>query len=277
MSTVSFAKVPGAGSSEPVAPAAPANAELVPPVAGTPAASTATAAAAAPAANTALVASPPRSVGFFSGGDDDGDEDRSDVKMPRLNLVQGMSADDLKSVAPEGNFVYNKALLIPSPATIVVAGLSKKVYSEKSLKFGDKTRTFDSLEQVIEAGGTDNWRSSRENREINSKLPWFVRMATAVILIRKWEGIKPEDEEYFRAIASDGTAFAPAVYTLKSTSFTSFFVPIKSANAQGVLKDGYYYRYIQLKAAKKTAYEPQVTILESTSESVRALAKSFLS
>lgn len=274
MSTVSFAKVPGAGSSESVAPAAPANAELVPPVAGTPAA---TAASPAPAASSALITPPPRSVGFFSGGDDGGDDDRSDVKMPRLNLVQGMSAEDLKSIAPEGNFVFNKALLIPQPALIVVAGMSRKVYSEKPLKFGDKTRVFDTLEQVIEAGGTDNWRMSRENREGTSKLPWFVRMATAVILIKKWDGIKPEDEEYFKSVATDGTAFAAGVYTLKSTSFTSFYVPLKSANAQGVLTGGYYHRYVQLKAVKKTAFEPQVTILESTSEAVRALAKSLIS
>ena len=266
---VSFAAVPGAGTSAPVEKAPEANAQVV------------NATGAMPASTDTRVATPaPRSVALFSGGDeDDGDDDRSDVKLPRLNIVQGLSGAALKKVGPDGTLVLKQTLALPATVRIVVAGCSKKRYAEKMAKYGEGApRIFDTLEQVIVAGGTDKWRESRECKDADgipkSRKPWFTPMVTALLLIQKPEGLKAEDEEHFSAVSDDGVAFAACLYTVKSTSFGSFYVPIKSEQADGVLRDGFYTRYIKLGTRQVRAFEPTVEILaEFTSEGVRNLAR----
>lgn len=279
MATVSFAKVPGAGSSAPVSPApAPvAEPEVVPASAGPQTDPV-------PGSNAPAVQSPapPSSQMFYGGDEDDAPVDRGDVRLPRLNLVQGMSGPELKKIAAEGEFVLKQTLKLASPLTIVVAGCSRKRYAEKLPKFGEGTpRILDTLEDVIKAGGTDQWRQSRENKDADgvpvSRKPWFTPMVTALLLIQKPEGISPEDEEHFSAISEDGIAFAPCVYTVKSTSFGSFYVPLKSEQTAGVLRNGFFTHYVELTSAQARAFEPRVKILGHTSEGVRKLAKSLLS
>jgi hypothetical protein len=85
-------------------------------------------------------------------------------------------------------------------------------------------------------------------------------------------------EEHFSAVSTDGIAFAACAYTVKSTSFGGFYVPIKSEQVTGVLRHGFYTRFIKLATKKNRAYEPTVEILstEVTSEPVRELARSLL-
>jgi hypothetical protein len=268
---VSFAKVPGAGESAAVPPtkAPDANATVVDPNTKT------------PPQNLPATSTTPSSLSTrFSGGDDDDEEqDNSDVKLPRINIIQGLSAPELKALGPDGTIVFKKNLVIPQPARIVVAAMTKPVYVEKPAVFGkgDRPRIFNTLNEVIDNGGTDLWRNSRENKEAEtfSKKPLYQKMSTILLLIQKWEGISPADEEHFQAIAEDGTAFAAAVYTVKGTSFKGLYVPVKSENAQGVLSDGYYCRYIKLTTRQQTAWEPLVSIQEPTSEAVRKLARSL--
>lgn len=269
-SKVSFARVAGAGSQESV-PAEQKTTE-------------ANASLAGQAPTTALAAPPQQShlpTRFLGGDEDEDDGDRSDVRLPRLNIIQGLSGADLKAVkmpdgknAPDGSLIFKKALYIPQPATLVVAGFTKPQYSEKALVFGQgpKPRLFNTLEEVINAGGTDKWKYSRENREEPTKLPWFVKMTSAIVLIKKWEGISEADAEHFTAIAEDGTAFAAAVFTVKSTGFQGFYVPLKSEQAQGVLKHGFYTRYVKLSTKQDRAFTPVVSIQEPTSDAVRKLA-----
>lgn len=269
---VSFAKV-GAAPVVPVEPTPPAK---------------------APEANAELTSSagtdtrmsapaPTRSPTVFDGGEDhDENDDRSDIRLPRLNIIQGLSGPELKKVGPDGTLVLKKTLALPQPLRIVVAGCSKKRYAEKMAKYGEgKPRIFDTLEEVVNVGGTDQWRQSREHidKEDNpvSRKPWFTPMVTALLLIQKPEGLKPEDEEHFNAISTDGIAFAPCLYTVKSTSFGSFYVPLKTEQTTGILRNGYYTRYVSLKTKQVRAFEPVVEILgELTSEPVRVLARALL-
>lgn len=220
--------------------------------------------------------------GFYSGEEDDIPTDRGDVRLPRLNIVQGLSGPELKAVGPDGTLVLKKSLALPQPLRIVVCGCSRKRYAEKMAVFGQgDPRIFDTLEEVIEAGGTDQWKQSRENKDSDgmptSRKPWFQPMVTALLLIQKPEKLaKPEDEEHFTAVTSDGIAFAPCVYTVKSTSFGSFYVPLKSEQSAGVLKNGFFTHYVRLTTKQVRAFEPVVAILEPTPESVRTLARSIL-
>jgi hypothetical protein len=280
MTKVSFASIPGAGEGGPVSKIESANAVLDPSPAAAPASD----------APRQLPAKTDGRVNAFSGGDEEGgDDDRTDVRLPRLNIIQGLSGPELKSIkmpdgknAPDGSLILKKTLYVPQPARIVVAGFSRKLFAEKMPKFGEgKPRYAENLEQVHEFGGTDQWKLSRENKDKDgmpmSRKPWFVPMVTGLLLIQKWDGLAKEDEDHFSAIAKDGTAFAPCVYTVKSTSFGSFYVPLKSENSTGILKAGYYVRYVRLTTAQPSAkaFEPVVAIIEPTNEDVRNLARSI--
>lgn len=271
MATISFAKVnSGAAPAVPVENVPTAPVEEVKPQEQSP-------------AETALAERPPAPVsnsGFYAGDEDDMPIDRGDVRLPRLNLTQGLSDPELKKLGPDGTFVLKRAVALPQPISIVVAGVSRKRYAEKMPKFGEgEPRIFDSLEEVIKAGGTDQWRQSRENKDKDgmplSRKPWFTPMVTCLLLVKKPEGLAPELEEHFSAVAEDGTQFAACVYTVKSTSFGSFYVPINSEKVAGVLKGGFATHWIELRSQQVNGkqFEPRVKIGAATSEAVRKLAK----
>lgn len=280
MASISFAKVQGAGVSAPVStPAAAAvepevveqNADVAPQEQTAPSNSPAVRQPSAPSTGS----------GFYSGEEDDIPIDRGDVRLPRLNIIQGLSGPELKKIGADGTLVLNKSIAIPQPARIVVAGCSRKRYAEKLPKFGEgEPRIFDTLEEVIKAGGTDQWKHSRENKDKDgipvSRKPWFTPMVSCLLLIEKPENCAPEIEEHFSAVSEDGKAFAPCVFTVKSTSYGSFYVPIISAKSAGVLRHGFYTHYVELTTKQVRAFEPVVRIVEPTNEAVRKLAKTLL-
>lgn len=275
MATVSFAKVAGAGSSAPVQPTPTAETEVVPPEAET-----------TSPQNLPVVqppASPVPSSGFYSGEEDDLPVDRGDVRLPRLNIVQGLSEPELKKIGPDGTLVLKRTLAIPQPARIVVCGVSRKRYAEKMPKYGEgESRIFDTLEEVIKAGGTDQWKFSRECKDKEgiplSRKPWFQPMVTALLLIEKPANLAPEFEEHFGSIAPDGTAFAACVFTAKSTSYGAFYVPLISEKTAGVLRHGFYTHWISLTTHQPTKkhFEPLIRIGEPTSEVIRAHARAVV-
>lgn len=279
MATISFAKVPGAGSSAPVAPSPEtpvAETEVVPPEA----------AAGASPSNLPAVQQPAPVTrsGFYAGDEDDLPVDRGDVRLPRINIVQGLSEPELKAFG-DGAIVLKRTLKIPQPATVVVCGVSRKRYTEKMPKFGEgEPRTFDTLEEVIKAGGTDQWKYSRENKDRDgipvSRKPWFQTTVTCLLLIKKPENCPPEHEEHFASIAEDGSAWAACVFTVKSTSYGAFYVPIMSEKASGVLRTGFYTHLISFSThqpPKKVHFEPLIKFGGPTPEAVRKLAKQVVS
>lgn len=260
----SFSKVPGAGQSAPVQPIA----------AETPVQNAASAPAETPRNLPANV--PPAPVGFYTGAEDDGQEvDSRDVKLPRLNLVQDMSGAALKEVAKVGEFVFKQTLHLPSPLRLVVCGFKPKKFVEKT-KFGTEPRYANSLQEVYQLGGTDEWRSSKENDRKGagpaSNKPWFTPMVTSLVLIEKPESLS---DEHFPYVSEDGKAYAAALWTVKSTSYGAFFVPLQSEKVTGVLRQGYFTHYVEMtskKGDKHPAFEPVIKIREATSEAVRKLA-----
>lgn len=250
----SFAKNPGDGSSAPV------EVEIV-----SPASSKAEPTQAPAVQQTAA-------VGFYTGDEEGGGVDAADVKLPRLNMIQGLSSAELKGLGKEGDWVLKSKVLLPKPVTIVAVGHRPKVWIEK-VKQGEKARFARSLQEVQDLGGTDEWRLSKNNDKVDSKKPWFMESATWLLLIKRPEGA---EEDYFPFVSDDGIAFAAALYTTKSTSYGAFHKEIASEKASGLLRQGYPTRYIELsseKAVKHPAFEPRVKVSSVTSEGVRALAK----
>lgn len=250
----SFAKNPGDGSSAPV------EVEIV-----SPASSKAEPTQAPAVQQTAA-------VGFYRGDEEGGGVDAADVKLPRLNMIQGLSGPELKALGKEGDWVLKGKVLLPKPVTIVAVGHRPKVWIEK-VKQGEKARFARSLQEVQDLGGTDEWRLSKHNEKIESKKVWFMESATWLLLIKRPDGI---EEDYFPFVSEDDIAFAAALYTTKSTSYGAFHKEISTEKASGLLRQGYPTRYIELSSEpgqKHKAFEPRISVKGVTSDGVRNLVK----
>jgi hypothetical protein len=262
---VSFAKVPGAGSSAPVQ----ANAEVVDEdknVGSTPA--------------STAIAQRPAYVSTFSTGteDDEPVDEGSKVRYPYLNLVQPTSKD-IKAVAPEGNFVLAKTVKIPSGTRIVVVGFGKTFYREK-VKWGEEGKTLYSLEEVAKAGGTTEWRQSLENARKNggSNKPWFASCIKALLLVEKPEGA---DEAFFPHVVGD-KCYAACLYEAKSTAYDSFYVELNSKRrTTNLFKTGWAGRFVSLTSVKgkgdDASYKPVPVVLEAAPAEFVDIAKSIAS
>ncbi len=227
-----------------------------------------------PAQSTALVAPKQTDtrVGLPTYGGED-EVDVGDIRFPRLNIAQKTSAAELVQLGL-GNFILNKEQKLGTTIRIVVVGFQPKKYSEK-VKYGaPQGRMANSLDEVDAMGGTTIWRESKENAQSGSTKPWFQPMVTGLLLIEKPEGIENDERFVYEA---GGKFYAPALLTVKSTSFESFFVKLNSERKLGLLRNGYPTRFVEVQSVLKKftggeAYQPNIRVLEPTSDEVRALA-----
>lgn len=277
---VSFARpttVPAStvAAAKPVEPAAPAVTVETPanPAPAPAAAPQQAAPAAAPAPSTALVQQnhDTRVAVPTYGGEEE--VDVGDIRFPRLNIAQKTSAAELVKLGL-GNFILNKEQSLGEVIRIVVVGFQPKKYSEK-VKYGAPQGAMaSSLEEVAALGGTTIWRESKENPQSGSTKPWFQPMVTGLLLIEKPEGLENDERFCYEA---DGKWFAPVLFTVKSTSYESFYVKLNSEQKVGLLRPGFPTRFVEVTSVLKPfkggeAYQPNVRVLEPTGEGVRALA-----
>ena len=96
--------------------------------------------------------------------------------------------------------------------------------------------------EVVQLGGTDQWRFSKENPKANSTKPWFIPSVTLAVLIEKPADCKPEHEGHFAYVVGD-KAYAAALLSVKSTNYDAVWVTI-SSERRGVLSKGFNSRYI---------------------------------
>lgn len=205
------------------------------------------------------------------GGEDE--VDIGDIRFPRLNIAQKTSAAELVKLGL-GNFVLNKEQSLGNTIRIVLVGFQPKKYSEK-VKYGSPAgHMASSLDEVNALGGTTIWRESKENAQSGSTKPWFQPMVTGLMLIEKPDGLESDERFVYEA---NGKWYAPALFTVKSTSYESFYVKLNSEQKLGLLRQGYPTRFIEVKSELRKftggeAYQPVVRVLDTTSDEVKALA-----
>lgn len=219
-------------------------------------------------------------------GDDEG-YGSSDIKLPRLKLLQGTSDKKLLAAYGFGSLLLKDSVVVakaagegtPSvPATIVFVKLISKTYTERVAKFGDPSKFARNLAEVDDRGGTADWRLSKENRNANSNKPWYQVNANCLVLVQKPDGV---DDDHF-PFEADGKFYAPALYSVKSFAYEEFFQEIATAKATGELrKGGWSSRFIKLipeiRAGKGNAEfaVPTVKFGELTPDSVREIAAAY--
>lgn len=227
--------------------------------------------------SAALAARPANAVSRPTFGGED-DHDVGDIKWPRLNLSQKSSAVALIKIGI-GQFILNKELGIGENLRCIVVGFGPKRYIEKTKYVAganSNAKILDSLQEVDQNGGTTSWRDSKESVTSGSTLAWYQPSITALLLIEKPEGVAPDRFTF----AAGGKAYTAALFSVKSTAYDSFYLKLNSEQKTGLLNEGFPSRVISLSSVLVPfkggeAYQPQVKVLEKTSDEALKLAYSL--
>jgi hypothetical protein len=185
--------------------------------------------AAAPAPTTLTTAVQSREVvTYVAAANDDvqGDIDFSDIKLPRLNLVQ--RTGDLPDRFEFGAFVLNKECSLGKELRFIALNI-KKQYQEKT-KFGTQGRVFNTREEVKADGGVFGFRDGE-----------FSELAHIHLLIQMPEGLEKNPDaasviDLF-IYEIDGKLWAPMVFSVGRSSYTALAKPLLTSR-QFQLRDG---------------------------------------
>ena len=174
---------------------------------------------------------------FFNNEDMVGDFDRSDIKVPSLNLCQAVGP--LSTKFTPGQFVWNKEEVIGdqnNPIHVTVRRMRK--YFQEKLPYGSETlpRRFDSEKEARAAGLAMSW----------DKIPGagiFERVVDCEVYIR---GTK-EKNPAWALIAGEPTTAARL--TLKGTSYTAAqsFITAASYN----LREGMHHGIFEIRSSRE--------------------------
>lgn len=168
-----------------------------------------------PAAESGLTA--PASAGIVPAshyaGSIEGDVDESDLRRPRLNIVQKSSK--LHGDFKFGDVVLNKQFAV-LPVADSLAGKAAKVivvharkYFQENVEYGETSRMFQNKEAVFAAGLFLDERKKGGASKIGDMY----------MLIEKPEGAIPEEAAALFSIEIGGKNYASAVLTVKSIAY----------------------------------------------------------
>ena len=180
---------------------------------------------------TALAVQPPRTMSLFGGGQVEGQVDRSDIKLPRVNLVQkaGKLGDDFKA----GAVVLAREVLLSdgsSPVNVIILSIRKQY--QESLPYdeaGPTPKLLDTAEQVLEAGGSLQFGDDNLYKE----------MATALCLVEAPAGANQDVLDSYFFYEADGKAYCMALWTFAGSAYNHAAKKLITAGTYGHLKDGY--------------------------------------
>lgn len=160
----------------------------------------------------------------------EGDIQQSDIKLPRINLVQKTSQLVDSGYRP-GDIVFkNGESVVPlnSPHEITVLKLRKQ-YQQK-LPYGspDTPQVYDTAAEVRDAGGTTTY--GEEN--------YFEEIAHVQILFPAPTDLPAEMEDLF-PYEFEGKSYAMAMFTAGGSNYTNFAKPVITA-MMGPLRNAHW-------------------------------------
>jgi len=209
---------------------------------------------------------------YFGG---ESETDAADLRHAYINIVQPTSGDELKKFGL-GHFVLKGDTDLGTSFRCIVVGFSKPSYEEK-VKWGSpRGKFFGSIEEVHKFGGTTNWSESVENRKVRSDKPFFDTQRKALLLVEKPENA--DDARFYKEI--DGKLYAPALFFVKSMTYTSFFVVLKNEQVSGLLRAGFPSHVVEVSSKKldnSEAFKAVVRVLEASTPGQLEAAKSLRS
>lgn len=217
--------------------------------------------------------SPATRSGATEDGQLEGNVDRTDMKLPRVNLAQ--KAGKLGDKFAPGSFVLSKTVRLSDGKTPFhfIALTVKKQYQE-DLPYdpdADMPPVYDSIEEVRAAGGSLKYGDDR----------YFKKIATALMLVEAPEGTPPDTIEEQFIYECDGKHYAAALITLAGSSYTSAATKLFTARTIGHLKDGFEKgRWAATSEHHSTSsfswHTVELAPAGKNSEALQAFAKGFL-
>lgn len=149
-----------------------------------------------------------------------GDFQSSDIKLPRLNLVQKTSEAVNLGIKP-GTVIFKAGeniLELQAPVNATILGLRKQY--QQNLPYGDERtpEVYDTAEEVRAAGGSLTWGSENHFKEIAHVQVLFEAPANA-----------SEEERDLFPYEFKGNSYALAMMTLAGSAYTNGAKPIITA------------------------------------------------
>lgn len=216
--------------------------------------------------------------------DDDSDIDWSDLRLPAINIAQGVGA--LGETYPPGSVILGQehVLLLPnevkkSPQAgcvrFGVLAFRKTRWAEK-IPGGEKGRIVGSREEVAAAGGTTDYDENARNGT-----PYYQELATALLLVQCPEDAEDDVKAVFPFEGPDGKKYVLATWNMKGISFTNGAKALKTSRKIGYpvksLKGRFIGGLVELRTllqsyGKNSAFRPQITPGVDTTPAFRIFA-----
>lgn len=168
----------------------------------------------------------------------EGEIERSDIKLPRINLVQKMS-DMVNAGFRPGDLVYNRELALDKPATVVVVKLKKQYQQDLPYGGDEMPHVCDTLAEVREAGGSVEWGAENHYSEL----------AHLQLLVKAPADLHDEHIDLFPYMIG-GESWAPAMFTVAKSAYKSAGKPVITA-AFSSLRNGLHHGLWQLTSEGK--------------------------
>jgi hypothetical protein len=203
-----------------------------------------------------------------------GDGFRTDVRLPRINLIQKTSDSELVDTFGIGALVLNKEVKLSDGKTpvIVTAVRTMKDYIQKiEFDSNETAQVFLTLEEVNAAGGSTNFKDYKNGN-------FFQQRAHIQFAIAAPEGASETDLALF-PYDYNGTAYAMALMTVASSAYTSAYKELATLRTTNkVMRNGLVFGQLELSASlkKKEAKSWYVPVVKYAGQNSDELVKFFL-
>lgn len=169
-----------------------------------------------------------------------GEINQTDIRLPRVNLVQKMS--ETAEIFKFGDIIFEKTVKIGdlnSPVKITVLGIKKQYQQDLPYGSEEMPQLFDTSEEVRQAGGS----------VVRGGDNYFAEIAHIRMVIEAPESLGEEELEYFPYAFND-KYYAQAVITVGRSAYGTFAKPLIT-HAFNTLKDGLWNGKFELHADQK--------------------------
>lgn len=178
----------------------------------------------------------------------EGEIGASDLKLPRINLVQAVSALHKEDGVDIGSVVFDKEVVLidQSGSLEFVVLFGKKRYQQKLPKSrrGEQPEVVDTLEEVRGLGGTDVW-----SQEAIEDARYFEPLAHLVLAVKAPDDLDPDFLHKF-PLVHNNASWARVAFTVAGSSYKSFAKAIITQACSG-LRDGLYLGLWKLKVEER--------------------------
>lgn len=177
-----------------------------------------------------------------------GDWKVTDMRFPRLNLVQKSSAEELIQQFGLGSIVLSKEVKLSdgSPIPVVFLQAMKDYIQKVEFGSGETPAVFRTEQEVLDSGGSLNWKDKDTDH-------FFQRRAHVEFAIKAPEGLDEKELALF-PYEFNGESYALAVYTVASSAYTSVAVELMTlCERNKVMRKGPHYGSLLLSSKEASS------------------------